>query len=76
VWPRDEPSALMLHEKITQWLRRMLPPDTDNSPHTDMGVIDRRLLSVEREQADIEFRLRVLERRGDPRGILEGRYSD
>jgi hypothetical protein len=65
----------MLHEKITQWLRRILPPDTDDSSHPDLGAIDSRLLKLEREQDKIDLRLKLLERRGDPRGIREGRYD-
>ena len=67
----------MLHEKLSQWLRRMLPPDTDtdDSLHPDLGAFDRRLLNVEREQEKIDTRLTLLERRGDPRGIREGLYD-
>ena len=66
----------MLHEKLTQWLRQVLPPDTDDgSPHPDMGTIDNRLSSIEKEQEKIDMRLRILERRADPRGIGEGLYD-
>ena len=65
----------MLHETITRWLRQMLPPDTDSPSRTDMGIIDSRLSSVEKEQEKIDVRLSLLERRGDPRGIREGRYD-
>jgi hypothetical protein len=67
----------MSEDWLFSYLRRLVYGEHEDSipDTTDLKTIDVRLSSVEKEQAEIDTRLRVLERRGDPRGIREGHVS-
>ena len=59
----------MSDEWLFRLLRRFARPEILSSGTADLRTIDERLGVVEREQREIEARLRLLERQSDPRGI-------
>ena len=62
---------------LRQWLHRFGRPDRGTASRVQHGetlaAFDSRLTDVEREQREIEARLRLLEIQGTPRGRLRDR---
>lgn len=56
--------------RMHEWLRWLTPAaPRAEARRVDLEEVDERLNDLERIQADIKVRLRLLERQADPRGI-------
>lgn len=65
----------MSDDWLLRLLRRFARPDDELPPTTSLRAIDDKLTSLEREQREIEARLRLLEMQSNPRGISRGGRS-